>query len=120
MTTKQILAASVLLGIGLLLGKSRRRSIVCEVSGKKEWQWKDNSGGLSGIVVVTGGSRGIGAAVCRKLGEMKCKVVVAFRTHKAKAEEVVNYVQQQGGKAVAIQVNIGSTTSCVNLFTQVL
>ena len=44
---------------------------------------------MSQIVIVTGGSRGIGAATARLLGRDKASVVVNYRNAKAEADAVV-------------------------------
>jgi 3-oxoacyl-[acyl-carrier protein] reductase len=55
-----------------------------------------------GCALVTGGSRGIGAAIARALGEDGWPVGVNYRSGRAAAEEVVASIEQAGGRAVAI------------------
>ena len=56
--------------------------------------------------IVTGGSRGIGAAIARRLGELGFSVAVVYRNQSEKAEEVVRQICESGGCAAAWQVDI--------------
>ena len=49
------------------------------------------------IALVTGGSRGIGRAICLELGKTEAHVVVNFRANKKAAEETVELIHQAGG-----------------------
>lgn len=57
--------------------------------------------------VVTGASRGIGAAVARRLGAQGARVVVNYRSDETAAREVVEAVAATGGRAVAVQADVG-------------
>ncbi len=58
------------------------------------------------VALVTGGSRGIGAAVCRRLGAEGAKVWVGYRERNEAADEVVAAIERDGGQAVALQLNV--------------
>lgn len=60
------------------------------------------------VMLVTGGSRGIGAAVCRLAAEDGWQVVVNYASNTAAAEQVVADVNAAGSQAVAVQ---GDTSS---------
>jgi 3-oxoacyl-[acyl-carrier protein] reductase len=62
--------------------------------------------GERGCAVVTGGSRGIGAAVARRLGEGGWPVAIAYRRDDAAAEAVVDSIRRDGGEAVAVRVEL--------------
>src|SRR5215217_1004778 len=60
------------------------------------------------VAVVTGGSRGIGAAICEELGRAGAKVVVNYSGSEGPAQEVAEKINQigGGGEAVAIQADV--------------
>jgi 3-oxoacyl-[acyl-carrier protein] reductase len=58
------------------------------------------------VAVVTGASKGIGAAIAKSLAQAGASVVVNYSTSKAGAEKVVAAITQAGGKAVAVQGDV--------------
>jgi 3-oxoacyl-[acyl-carrier protein] reductase len=58
------------------------------------------------IAVVTGGSRGIGRAICLRLAEGGAKVVVNYHSNEAAAAEVVDQIKANGGEALAVQADV--------------
>lgn len=58
------------------------------------------------IAVVTGASRGIGAAIARELAAQGARVVVNHRDSAAQAEEVAASITAAGGEAVVIQADV--------------
>ena len=76
---------------------------------------------LSGkTALVTGASRGIGRAVALKLGQMGAAVVVNYMNNVAAAEEVVEQIAAQGGKALAIQADMADPAAIEQLFDQAI
>ncbi len=61
---------------------------------------------MSRIALITGGSRGIGAATARVLGRRGFRVVVNHRSSAAQADEVVADITSGGGQAVAMQGDV--------------
>ena len=58
------------------------------------------------VALVTGGSRGIGAAIVKALGEAGCSVAVNYRERAAEAETLARAIITAGGKAVAIAADV--------------
>ncbi|KAL7745866.1 hypothetical protein RI367_008820 [Sorochytrium milnesiophthora] len=71
-----------------------------------------NSGSLHGkVAVVTGSSRGIGAAIVKHLAREGASVVVVYAGKKDKADEVVKEITGKGGKAIALQCDVTDVAS---------
>ena len=58
------------------------------------------------VALVTGASKGIGAAIARELAANGAAVAVNYSGSKAEAETVVSEINKAGGKAVAVQANL--------------
>ncbi len=71
-----------------------------------------------GLVIVTGGSRGIGAAICRRLAKAGHAVVVNYAAGAAAAEQVVAAIRQDGGTAQAIAADMADPAQVAALFAQ--
>ena len=69
-----------------------------------------------GMLIVTGASRGIGAAIARLAGERGFSVAVNFATGKAEAEAVAKQIVSAGGRACAIQANVDREEDVLRLF----
>jgi NAD(P)-dependent dehydrogenase (short-subunit alcohol dehydrogenase family) len=70
-------------------------------------------------LIVTGGGRGIGAATALLAASHGYAVCVNYlRNHEA-AMSVVSDIQQQGGRAIAVQADIGVESEVVELFARV-
>ena len=70
------------------------------------------------IVIVTGGSRGIGAATARLLGREKACVAVNYRAARDQADAVVRDIKASGGDALAVQADVGNEDDIVRLFAE--
>ena len=70
------------------------------------------------IVIVTGGSRGIGAATARLLGREKASVVVNYRNARAEADAVADDIKAAGGDALAVQGDVGKEDDILRLFAE--
>ncbi len=70
-------------------------------------------------IVITGGSRGIGAATARLAAERGYAVAIAFRANAAAAEQVVRAIDSAGGTAMAVQCDVSAETDVERLFAAV-
>src|ERR1700733_7707656 len=69
-----------------------------------------------GACIVTGGSRGIGAAVAKLAGERGYAVAVNFNTGEAEAKKVVDEIAAAGGRALAIQADVSYEAQIIRMF----
>jgi 3-oxoacyl-[acyl-carrier protein] reductase len=70
------------------------------------------------VAVVTGASKGIGAAIAEHLAGEGASVVVNYASSKAAADAVVRRITERGGKAVAIQADVSKPDDVKRLFAQ--
>jgi 3-oxoacyl-[acyl-carrier protein] reductase len=63
------------------------------------------------VALVTGASKGIGASIARELAARGAAVAVNYSGSKAAAEKVVAEIKATGGKAIAIQADLGDPDS---------
>ena len=76
---------------------------------------------LSGkIALVTGGSRGIGRAVCLKLAALGARVAVNYVSRPDAADETVATIKEAGGDAFTIQFDIGDAAQVQDAFKKLL
>lgn len=68
------------------------------------------------VAVVTGASKGIGAAIAERLAEEGAAVVVNYAKSAKQAEEVVARIKGKGGKAKAIQADVSKASESKALF----
>ncbi|CAN7458931.1 SDR family oxidoreductase [Neorhizobium sp. LjRoot104] len=68
------------------------------------------------VAIVTGASKGIGRAIALRLAEDGIAVVVNYANSRQAADEVVAQIQAGGGKAVAVQADVGSPSAAATLF----
>ena len=76
------------------------------------------AGEARGCVIVTGGSRGIGAAICRKLAADGYPVAVNYTSRADLADAVVAEITAAGGRAVAIGGDVAEEAAITHLFAE--
>ena len=64
------------------------------------------------VVLVTGGSSGIGAAAARQLAEKGCRVAVNYRVNEAGAAETVSACEGAGAESFAIRGDVSDDSAC--------
>lgn len=74
---------------------------------------------MNRILVVTGGSRGIGAATARLAAQKGYAVCISYLTNEKAATAVVDEITKTGGRAMAVAADLGREADVVRLFEQV-
>src|SRR3984885_3187579 len=70
------------------------------------------------VAVVTGASKGIGAAIAKRFGAEGASVVVNYSSSKEGADKVVAEITKNGGKAIAVQGDVSKSADVVRLFAE--
>ena len=70
------------------------------------------------VAIVTGASKGIGAAIATHLAAAGASVVVNYSSSKEGADRVVDQIAKRGGQAVAIRANVAEQTDIDRLFAE--
>jgi 3-oxoacyl-[acyl-carrier protein] reductase len=70
------------------------------------------------VAVVTGASKGIGAAIAKHLADEGASVVVNYASSKEGADRVVTDIKGKGGKAIAVKANVAKKADIEHLFAE--
>lgn len=68
------------------------------------------------IVLITGGSRGIGAATAKNLAQQGYRVCINYRSNEDTANKLVADIKKDGGEAIAIQADVSDEQAVIMLF----
>jgi 3-oxoacyl-[acyl-carrier protein] reductase len=72
------------------------------------------------VALVTGASKGIGAAIAKELASQGAAVAVNYSGSKAGADKVVEEIKKAGGKAIAVQANVSDPDTIGPLINSVV
>lgn len=70
------------------------------------------------VALVTGSSRGIGRATAMQMAEQGAAVAVNYQRQAAAAEEVVGQIEDAGGRAIAIQADVGDRSAVARMVAE--
>lgn len=68
------------------------------------------------IILITGSSRGIGAATAFCAAEQGYSVCVNYRTNRTAAESVVQTIRERGGSAIAVEADVSVEADVIRMF----
>lgn len=71
------------------------------------------------VALVTGGSRGIGAAIARRFAQEGCNVAISYTSSEEKALSLVQELEKEGVKALALQADQGNALEAASLAKRV-
>ena len=72
------------------------------------------------VALVTGASRGIGAAIAKKLAGQGIFVIVNYNGSKERADGVVDEIKAAGGDAVALKCDVSDFEACGAFITEIV
>ena len=86
--------------------------MIAEASGSADFA------GRAGVAFVSGGSGGIGAAVCRLLAARGAEVVFTYRSNADKATDLADEIESGGGRARSLQLELSDTAAVAGTIEQ--
>jgi len=67
------------------------------------------------VAVITGASRGIGAAIAKQFASEGARIVVNYRSNRIAADEVVQAIRDNGGHAISVRADVSSQSDVIEL-----
>jgi NAD(P)-dependent dehydrogenase (short-subunit alcohol dehydrogenase family) len=97
-------------------GLSLESALADNSAGQKTRAMGARSATVNGVIVITGGSRGIGAATARLAASRGYAVAVNYRRNRESAGSVVRAIEAAGGRAIAVQADVANEAEVAGLF----
>lgn len=72
------------------------------------------------VILITGSSRGIGAAIAVKMAAAGGKIIVNYAGGKEAADDVVNQIKAAGGDAIALQADVSKSDEVKRMFDEAI
>ncbi len=72
------------------------------------------------VALVTGGSRGIGRAICERLAKEGCDIIFNYQSGAEAAQETVALCEALGAKVLAVQADVSTPEGCDDLIAKTL
>jgi NAD(P)-dependent dehydrogenase (short-subunit alcohol dehydrogenase family) len=79
----------------------------------------DRERAMGPVLVITGGSRGIGAKVALAAARKGCRMALGYQKNRARAEDIVAAVTRAGGSALALPMELADEASIAQFFTAI-
>ncbi len=73
---------------------------------------------MGGVLIITGASRGIGAATAKLAGARGWAVCVNYKSSPDHAAQVVAAIEKSGGKAIAVEADVSTAAGAAHLFAE--
>jgi 3-oxoacyl-[acyl-carrier protein] reductase len=86
------------------------------ISGVKNSRRQSMTDTQQRTAIVTGGSKGIGAGIAQRLARDGIAIVVNYSRGRDEAEQVARVIERAGGRAVAVQADLGDNIGVAKLF----
>ena len=67
------------------------------------------------VALITGGSRGIGRAICERLAKDGCDIVFNYQSGAEAAKETVKLCEEHGARVLAVQADVSTPDGCADL-----
>ncbi|MGH6901839.1 MAG: SDR family oxidoreductase [Geminicoccaceae bacterium] len=71
---------------------------------------------MTGVLLITGGSRGIGAATARLAAQQGYRVAINYRTEGERAEALLGEIRASGGQGIVVQADVAQEDEVARMF----